>query len=110
MTAPQHRSRPFLRSGRGGQRPDRSGQDHPPNLKAAIAARNPPETASQKQAKEVFEMAASLSIEEESGTYTARFSHPHNGYYAGDFSEPSRSGTELGTSYTERRDVPRLWQ
>jgi hypothetical protein len=25
-------------------------------------------------------------IEEESGTYTARSAHPHNGYYAGDFS------------------------
>ena len=32
-------------------------------------------------------MAASLFIEEESGTYTAPFQHPHNGYYAGDFSE-----------------------
>ena len=28
-----------------------------------------------------------LLIEEETGTYTARFRHPHNGYYAGDFSE-----------------------
>ena len=36
--------------------------------------------------KEVLEMAASLFIEEESGTYTPRFQHPHNGYYAGDFS------------------------
>jgi hypothetical protein len=39
-------------------------------------------------------MAASLILEEESGTYTARFQHPHNGYYAGDFSQtpwvPSR--------------------
>ena len=25
-------------------------------------------------------------IEEESGTYSARSVHPHNGYYAGDFS------------------------
>jgi hypothetical protein len=38
----------------------------------------------------VFEMAASLIIEAESGTYTARIRHPHNGYYAGDFSRPSR--------------------
>jgi|tagenome__1003787_1003787.scaffolds.fasta_scaffold20204206_2 hypothetical protein len=30
-------------------------------------------------------MAGSMVIEEESGTYTAR-RHPHNGYYAGDFS------------------------
>ena len=30
-------------------------------------------------------MAASRFIEEESGTYTG-FRHPHNGYYAGDFS------------------------
>jgi hypothetical protein len=34
----------------------------------------------------VFEMAASRFIEEESGTDTARPRHPHNGYYAGDFS------------------------
>lgn len=32
-------------------------------------------------------MAASLVIEEESGTTTARV-HAHNGYYAGDFSSP----------------------
>ena len=55
-------------------------------------------------------MAASLIIEEESGTYTARFRHPHNGYYAGDFSQTSRSGSELRVSYAERRDVPRSWQ
>ena len=24
-------------------------------------------------------------VEEESGTYTRRSAHPHNGYYAGDF-------------------------
>ena len=35
-------------------------------------------------------MAASLIIEAESGTYTARIRHPHNGYYAGDFSRTSR--------------------
>jgi hypothetical protein len=31
-------------------------------------------------------MAASIAIEEESGTYTGRV-HPHNGYYAGDFAD-----------------------
>ena len=31
-------------------------------------------------------MAASRNIEEESGTYHVRHRHPHNGYYAGDFS------------------------
>jgi hypothetical protein len=35
----------------------------------------------------VFEMTTSVLIEEESGTFTARFRHPHNGYYAGDFAE-----------------------
>jgi len=30
-------------------------------------------------------MAATRIIEQESGTYTGRV-HPHNGYYAGDFS------------------------
>ena len=29
-------------------------------------------------------MAASISIEQESGTFEGRM-HPHNGYYAGDF-------------------------
>jgi hypothetical protein len=33
---------------------------------------------------EVNTMAASIVIEEESGTYSGRV-HPHNGYYAGDF-------------------------
>jgi hypothetical protein len=43
-------------------------------------------------------MAGSMVIEEESGTYTAR-RHPHNGYYAGDFSErpgPTRLSTTSG--------------
>ena len=31
-------------------------------------------------------MAASRLIEEEAGVFTARSVHPHNGYYAGDFS------------------------
>jgi hypothetical protein len=55
-------------------------------------------------------MAASLIIEQESGSYTARFRHPHNGYYAGDFSQTSRSGSELREPSTERRDVRRAWQ
>jgi hypothetical protein len=29
--------------------------------------------------------ASQIVIEEESGTYTGRRRHPHNGYYAGDF-------------------------
>jgi hypothetical protein len=45
-------------------------------------------------------MAASLFIEEESGTYTARSRHPHNGYYAGDFSRTPWSGSELRPSPT----------
>ena len=39
-------------------------------------------------------MAASRFIEEESGSYTNRILHPHNGYYAGDFSEAPRSGSD----------------
>jgi hypothetical protein len=35
--------------------------------------------------KEVGSMAATVSIEVESGTTSGRL-HPHNGYYAGDFS------------------------
>jgi hypothetical protein len=42
-------------------------------------------TVTYQQTKEVFEMAASLVIEEESGSTTG-WIHPHNGYYAGDFS------------------------
>jgi len=38
-------------------------------------------------------MAASRFIEQETGTYTG-FRHQHNGYYAGDFSQSSRSGSE----------------
>ena len=34
--------------------------------------------------REVSTMAASISIEQESGTSAGRV-HPHNGYYAGDF-------------------------
>ena len=49
-------------------------------------------------------MAASIFIEQESGTYTG-FRHPHNGYYAGDFSQTSRSGSERRRSYAERRAV-----
>jgi hypothetical protein len=30
-------------------------------------------------------MAASIWVEEESGTYSGRVHHPHNGYYAADF-------------------------
>lgn len=43
-------------------------------------------------------MAASLFIEEESGTCTGRSRHPHNGYYAGDFSQTTWSGSDLRPS------------
>jgi hypothetical protein len=49
-------------------------------------------------------MAASLLIEEESGTYTARIRHPHNGYYAGDFSQTPRPGPRLHVFHAGRRD------
>jgi len=52
-------------------------------------------------------MAASTLIEEESGTYTALFRHPHNGYYAGDFFKTPRSGSELRGPHAERRGVRR---
>ena len=45
-------------------------------------------------------MASSRIIEEESGTYYARPSHPHNGYYAGDFSrQPLRLLTYTNGQY-----------
>jgi hypothetical protein len=37
-------------------------------------------------------MATALVIEEETGTSRGLY-HPHNGYYAGDFSRASRSRT-----------------
>jgi hypothetical protein len=54
------------------------------------------------KAKEVFEMAASLTVEVESGIYTAQIRHPHNGYYAGDVSQTSRSWSRSGSA---RRDA-----
>lgn len=47
-------------------------------------------------------MAATRMIEEESGTYTG-FVHPHNGYYAGDF---SRRGAVVRSTPT--RNVAQL--
>jgi hypothetical protein len=50
--------------------------------------------------KEVDDMAASLLIEAESGTWTGRI-HPHNGYYAGDFSDvPRLTQSELAALMT----------
>lgn len=40
-------------------------------------------------------MASSRIIEEESGTYTSPRRHPHNGYYAGDFSQAPLTVPEL---------------
>jgi hypothetical protein len=47
------------------------------------------QTTSQEtnQLREVNTMAASIFVEQETGTYSGRV-HPHNGYYAGDFSAP----------------------
>ncbi len=36
-------------------------------------------------------------IEEESGTYSPRSTHPHNGYYAGDFSSAAIKQPDLRT-------------
>ena len=59
-------------------------------------------------------MAASRFIEEESGTYTARPRHPHNGYYAGDFSQSPLTVPELRLTFCKplhaRSDAPRTWQ
>jgi hypothetical protein len=49
-------------------------------------------------------MAASLIIEEDSGTWTG-WIHPHNGYYAGDFSDtPPLTQSELAALMTVCRD------
>ena len=47
-------------------------------------------------------MARALVIEEESGTYTGR-RHPHNGYYAGDFSASRSATAETTLSASPRR-------
>jgi hypothetical protein len=46
-------------------------------------------------------MARALVIEEESGTYTGRM-HPHNGYYAGDFSVSRSATVETALSASSR--------
>jgi hypothetical protein len=77
------------------------------NLKPSTAVRNRKARPTDKGEKEAFEMAASLLIEQESGTYIGRIRHPHDGYFAGEFSQTSRWASELRVSYTQRRDVPR---
>lgn len=50
-------------------------------------------------------MAASLILEQESGTWTGRI-HPHNGYYAGDFSDaPQPTQSQLDALITLDRDL-----
>lgn len=70
--------------------------------------------------EDVNEVAASIFIEQESGTYTRRM-HPHNGYYAGDLSvnrpgfsggsvlpsDGSRSGD--GGVVVRSRRIPASW-
>lgn len=50
-------------------------------------------------------MAASLIIEEESGTCTG-WVHPHNGYYAGDFSDVLMATWSELTATMKLRRVP----
>ena len=44
-------------------------------------------------------------VEEVSGTYTPRSAHPHNGYYAGDFSRVPFKQPDLRTLLTLTRDA-----
>ena len=46
-------------------------------------------------------MATSLIVEEESGTYREHDEHPHNGYFAGDFSEKPSRPMRSPAPYTE---------
>ena len=46
-------------------------------------------------------MAATIPVEVETGTYSGRV-HPHNGYYAGDFSS-SRTGRSAQASDSPAR-------
>ena len=49
-------------------------------------------------------MAATIPVETESGTYSGGRVHPHNGYYAGDFTtarsgrRDSGAGSRLGST------------
>jgi hypothetical protein len=45
-------------------------------------------------------MAATIPVEVESGTYSGRVHHPHNGYYAGDFSSSRTRGSGARTGET----------
>ena len=55
--------------------------------------------------KELIPMAASLIVEEESGTYD-RTPHAHNGYFAGDFTdEPMLTNTPAGSAHSSSRQA-----
>ena len=56
----------------------------------------------QNTTQQELAMAASITVEEERGTYVRSPRHPHNGYYAGDFSRqyvgsPLHTTTHLTT-------------
>ncbi|GEP35410.1 hypothetical protein NSZ01_31780 [Nocardioides szechwanensis] len=59
-------------------------------------------TQTRTDPEDVNEMAASIFIEQESGNHTRR-RHPHNGYYAGDFSAPR---TARRTAAADSLSVP----
>jgi hypothetical protein len=44
--------------------------------------------------------------EEVSGSYTPRTAHPHNGYYAGDFSRAPFNQPDVGALLTLTRTAP----
>jgi hypothetical protein len=52
-------------------------------------------------------MAASLIIEEEAGRSTGRI-HPHNGYYAGDFSARQQCAVPTSSSCSSSSSSPVL--
>ena len=52
-----------------------------------------------KAQQEVSTMAATIFTEVETGTCSGRV-HPHNGYYAGDFSTPRRDVPDAGQGWS----------
>jgi hypothetical protein len=54
---------------------------------SVLASGQEPESKKRNQLKEVNTMAASIFVEMETGTSAGRV-HPHNGYYAGEFTTP----------------------
>ena len=90
----------FARNGAVCPRPMKTDSGRTGYRKPAVGGSTKTPKTSRESPKEVDDMASSRIIEEESGTYYTRPRHPHNGYYAGDFSgQPLRLLTYRNGQY-----------